>query len=289
MVVPRVNTPAGAATNAAATGTTTGFTPVPESFDLSDIYYTKFGETVDCVDQAPDGCTVVRGDDPHVMLMGDSNAEMWIPAFKAMARSEGVTLSLAIAAGCLWQRDAYKLNDDIVARCRRTKTDAYEQVIPALDPDLIVLINAREPKGPVGAAYTDSPFDQTLRRSTRESLDELGKGRQLLIVEPAPTPTDPAINPLDCLDEADVVEQCRFVASTGTNWLLEEERTLATASDSIATADFSHLICPFFPICDPIVDDKVVFWNGRHITSEYSRTLGDDVGRYLKEQGLIPS
>lgn len=54
------------------------------------------------------------------------------------------------------------------------------------------------------------------------------------------------------------------------------------------TADFDRLACPFLPICDPIIDDTIVFWNGSHLAERYSRTLGPDLTAYFTEQGLIP-
>jgi hypothetical protein len=214
---------------------------------------------------------------------------MWIPAFTQMAVDEDLTLSLAVRSGCLWQRDAYKLSRAIIEACRRVKTDAYDRVVPALDPDLIVLVNAREPKGQPQATYVDDdPFNAVLRRSTPASLDELGAGgRDLVIIESAPTPTDDRFNPLDCLSEAEVVESCRFVSSTVLDWHTQLERDLAARSDQLTTVDLDRLVCPFAPICDPIIGETVVFWNGQHLTAAYSRSLAPDVARALREQGLL--
>src|SRR5690606_24841194 len=47
-------------------------TPVPEDFDFREIYEEKFGVRADCRDGPPTDCTVVEGDGPHVLLVGDS-------------------------------------------------------------------------------------------------------------------------------------------------------------------------------------------------------------------------
>ena len=61
----------------------------------------------------------------HVLLMGDSNAEMMIPAFTKIAREEqDLTLSLAVTEGCRWQRDLYYWTKAVQDTCRRNKTDA---------------------------------------------------------------------------------------------------------------------------------------------------------------------
>ncbi len=184
LVVPRVLEGPPASTTAAAP-TSAEFTPVPPQPELDQVFQARFGTTVECIDRAPSACTVVEGSGRHVLLMGDSNAQMWIPAFTAMAEERDLTLSLAVTPGCPWQRDVYKLSEAIKAQCRRNKVDAYERVIPALDPDLIVLAGAPElASGQVSESYTT-----TLRRSTEESLVELSAdGRDLLIIEAAPVP-----------------------------------------------------------------------------------------------------
>ena len=41
---------------------------------------------------------------PHILLMGDSHARMYIPALTTLAEERGFTLSVAVAPGCPWQR-----------------------------------------------------------------------------------------------------------------------------------------------------------------------------------------
>jgi peptidoglycan/LPS O-acetylase OafA/YrhL len=268
----------------------TAFTPVPESFDFRATFVERFGETADCVDRTPDACTVVDGKGFHVMLMGDSNAQMWIPAFTRMAEERGLKLSLAVAPGCLWQREAYKFNDAIDAECRRVKEDAYERTIDSLDPDLLVLTNARESPGPPRPDFRARPqVNEVLRRSTPDSLDQLSaERRRILIVKPAPTPVDLERSPLECLSEAEVVESCRFVADQRESWhtdLLEEE---AAARDDVDIADLDRLICPFMPICDPMIGEVPVFWNSSHITRAYSERIGPKLGTWLEANGYLP-
>ena len=44
----------------------------------------------------------MHGTGRHVLLMGDSHAEMLIPTFTEIAQPENLTLSLAVTAGCPW-------------------------------------------------------------------------------------------------------------------------------------------------------------------------------------------
>src|SRR5262249_25562054 len=56
----------------------------------------------DCRDGAPTACVIVHGNGKRVLLMGDSVARMWIPAFTEIARREGLTLAVATSPGCPW-------------------------------------------------------------------------------------------------------------------------------------------------------------------------------------------
>ena len=222
--------------------------------------------------------------------MGDSNAQMWIPAFTEVAKDRNLSLSLAITPACAWQRGVNKpFAYGSMANCDRNRSDAYDRVIPALDPDLIVVVNTREPHGPPQRQFVDNRYNRALRDSTPASLGELATpGREVLIIGEAPLPEMIDVNPLSCLAKADVVEACRFVADATTTWLDRVQVEAASDIDGVTMVDFDRLICPFLPICDPVIGDTVTFWNQEHITARFSRSLAPDVERYLQDQGFIP-
>ena len=131
------------------------------------------------------------------------------------------------------------------------------------------------------------PDPALLRRTTTESLRALAApGRDILIIEPMPEPADNT-NPLDCLARAKTLEACRYVAATGPTALESLERRLAGDSDHIWAADFDRLVCPFLPICDPVVNGIIVKWDGAHLTKRFSESLAGDITAYLKDNGLI--
>ncbi len=269
------------AADAAATPAKEGFTPVPADLDILGIVGARFGETVECIDREPDACTIERGTGKHVLLMGDSNAEMLIPAFRAMAKAEGLTLSLAVTEGCPWQRHFDFGRERVKERCQTNKEDAYQRVIPALDPDVIVLANADYPKNLVA-------FDE-IRTTTGNSLKELrSPGRRIVMVEPmVQAPTKPG--PLECLDDARFVEECRYVADTTPSPVDQLYRRLAGNSTDLVSADLDRLACPFLPICDPIVGGKVVRWDFQHLAEGYAATLGDELATYFRAIGVLPA
>ena len=83
---------------------------------------------------------MVRGTGPHLLFMGDSVAHSLVPGLEALARAEGLTLSVAVMDGCPWQRDRDAfVPPEVQARCRERRDAVYDRVIPELRPDVLVL------------------------------------------------------------------------------------------------------------------------------------------------------
>jgi len=273
---------------------TDGFTPVPDWVDVAKIRKDRYGQVfgpdgkeLSCVGRDPAECTIVRGSGKHILIMGDSNAVMMIPAFTQLAQDHDLSLSLGALSGCSWQRDVYTFTDEVNAACREIKDDAYDRVIPALDPDVIVLVNLGDSQYFSKADPNTRAVTPGVEASTRSSLEELAvDGRGVVVIEPLPRPTDDQ-NPLSCLSVAEVVEDCRFVAATGPSKFESLLRSIAASNPRVRSADVDQLVCPYFPICDPIVNGLVVRWDFQHLTRDYSRSLSEPLGSYLRDQGLL--
>ncbi len=251
---------------------------MPKNLDLGRVFFAGFGPTVQCSTTSPIDCTVVHGHKRHILLMGDSNAEMLVPAFESMARAQGLTLSLEITAGCPWQRDIYALTfAAIQPLCHRNKADAYRRVIPALRPDIIVLVNAN-----------GLDVDASVEDLTRSALALLkAPGRKLILVDPiVETPFPP--EPLDCLRRAHFLEDCRFVAHSAPRPIDQLYQSLAGAEPSVIPANFDRLVCPYLPICDPVIGGIVVRWDHQHIATAYSASIGPALTAYFKNHKLLP-
>jgi hypothetical protein len=46
-------------------------------------------------------------------------------------------------------------------------------------------------------------------------------------------------------------------------------------------------VCPFLPICDPIVNQVVVRIDRSHLTASFARTLAPALGDYLVSNGVL--
>jgi hypothetical protein len=56
----------------------------------------------------------------------------------------------------------------------------------------------------------------------------------------------------------------------------------------VTSADFDRLVCPFLPICDPVVNGQIVKFDGTHLTAKFVTSIAPEVDAYLKDAGLIP-
>jgi hypothetical protein len=247
----------------------------------------------------------VRGTGQRVLLIGDSHAAMLVPAFEEIAREDDLTLAVSVRGGCPWQRNLFpspvtpsgtKLS---TSACRRQKDDLYTRVVPKFKPDIIIAMNlghenpAEQPfLGPAGIVVKNgTPASAAwLRTTTRESVTELrASGAKLMLIEP--TPIAPAsFDPLVCISKAKVVQECRYVAQYPQPDPLElYYRLLAKQDHGVFSADFDRLVCPFLPICDPIVNGQIVKLDATHLTPKFVKSLAPAIETYMKQVGLLNS
>jgi peptidoglycan/LPS O-acetylase OafA/YrhL len=299
VLIPAITDPDDSARDVAGPElTTSGLVPVP-----SDLDWQAIGATLprlhNCFGEPPDACTVVRGPGAHVLLIGDSHAAMVAPTLTKVAKDQGLTLSVAVHGSCPWQRDLFSRPagaDSALEVCRREKADLYERVLPALAPDVVVAMNLahEDPTllgpylGPDGDILEPGAptADDWLERTTRDAVDVFRDGgADVVLLEPIPYKSQ--FNPLECLSEAEVVDECRYVARGGPTTMEEVYRRLDAQADHVWSADLDKLVCPFLPICDPIVNHEVVKLDSTHLTPPFARTLAPALTEYLVRNGII--
>jgi peptidoglycan/LPS O-acetylase OafA/YrhL len=259
----------------------------------------------DCRDGAETDCVIVRGNGKRVLLMGDSVARMWIPAFAEIAHKEGWTLAVATSPGCPWW-----VPDDVPTaqnRCAERRAYWYDHLIPELDPD-IVFVGHRALDAPgnpfwvtalrsrptdyriyeeshSSAVRGDSPIgEQTVRREAERSLDALRRpGRALVILEPAPIPTDAEFDPLNCVSTGST--SCGFTANTEPTRSVTGFRALAQRPD-VWSLNLDRLACPRYPTCDPVVNNIITRRDQTHITGTYAEALATALEAQLRGEGI---
>jgi hypothetical protein len=107
-----------------------------------------------------------------------------------------------------------------------------------------------------------------------------------VVLEPVPWIPD-RLDPLVCLSTAATLEECRYVAPTTPTGLEQLYRELDADDDQVWAADLDQLVCPFLPICDPIVNREVVRTDRSHLTPPFAETLAPAVWEYLRTNGVL--
>jgi hypothetical protein len=236
-----------------------------------------------------------------VLLLGDSHAWMLIPAFEAIARRDDLTLSVSVLTSCPWQRSLYATPITVngvttnTKACEAHKEDLYSRVIPSLHPDVIAVMEVghedREVPQFLGpdqrAMPADAPaYRRWIEKTTSDSLDALrADGRKVLMIEPIPVAQS---DPLACLSKAKVLEECRYVASHNADFMERLYRGLAGHDDRAWDLDLDRVVCPYLPICDPVVDGQIVKFDTSHVTARFVTSIAPSIEAYLKDNGLIP-
>jgi hypothetical protein len=94
-------------------------------------------------------------------------------------------------------------------------------------------------------------------------------------------------DPRTCLSKAVVLEECRYAARATADPLERLYRELDHRYADVWSADFDRLVCPFLPICDPIVDHQIVKFDRTHLTDKFAVAIAPQVDEYLKQTGII--
>jgi peptidoglycan/LPS O-acetylase OafA/YrhL len=247
-----------------------------------------------CVPQALGGCTVVEGDGPHVLLLGDSNGRMYIPAFTEVARAEGLRLTVAVRPNCPWPRALFYVKGG--DECRAIKQFWYDELLDSLDPDIVVVAQRPidDPADPVPMVTpegelepSDEAYDPTIEELVRLTVDNhmRAPGRRIVIIEPIPVAL-PEDDPLICLSGTEDIETCAYEANAEPTPIEGVFRSLDEEPDTWSI-DLDDLVCPRLPVCDPVIDDIVVKRDRNHITGTYSEHIGDGLAEKLRDAGVL--
>ena len=218
----------GRASTAGVQGSTAGFTRVPR-FDAEAIRRTAPPFT-NCYRKPVQDCTVAQGTTgPHLLLIGDSHADMLIPTFTRIARDLDATLSVAVRGGCPWQRHLTTLDVHVpqgtfrAVDCASQQEDLYDRVIPQLAPDIIFAVDSayEDPKQPLpfvaGGRVLSRTVPADMSRVITDSTNSLHRlrasGAKVVALEPIPVV---GTDQLLCLTKATFVEECRQIAARDT-------------------------------------------------------------------------
>ena len=246
-----------------------------------------------CPSSQPTACTFVTGSSGTAMVVGDSHAATYAPMLTDLARRHDLTLYGGLLAYCPWTRGIrYK---GVGPNCLSDQARLFDEILPELDPDIVFLAHmpVDDPNAPVGLVDADAgqvtgaERDERLAARITTLVERLvDDGRTVVLFEPMPvSPAD--LNPLSCLQEEAALEPCRFVTSRGPGAEDRLINQLDDAEPAVVSIDLDLATCPFLPICDPMLDGKIVRRDGNHLTVSFARSLLDQVDAYLVDEGVV--
>jgi peptidoglycan/LPS O-acetylase OafA/YrhL len=223
------------------------------------------------------------GSDRTMVLLGDSHAQMWLPALELVAERTGYELLPVTKLGCTpFDVVAWKFDRSAAyTECNDWRPWALDQ-IRRIDPDVVVVGSASVVKSmdPSTGELLSLAESRTVWRDGIRSLTE-----DLLTVAPE-VRVFADINrlpwsPADCLSDLDnTAADCTFEPSA---WVGDSNRLIRRA---IAPTDARYLgikglLC-LRGKCPTVVDDMLVYGDDDHLASEYARFLADEIEERLR-------
>lgn len=266
--------------------------PVPRDISFADLAKTTVS-VPPCNPDAWEQCTLVHGTRKHVLLIGDSIALELVPAFESIAARNDWTLTVNAVSGCSWQAGLLPRTDlskGAQERCRKQRDDWYADVVPQIDPDVVVLAQLTrdeerllEQLRPSDPSRNDWPLDRLNAVTIHETIQLFrSEGLPVVIIQPPPLAKRDAPDPLACLSAARFVGACVFepVRNLPSEAVAFAESLLDAG---VETVDLDPLVCPELPECVPVQRGVIAWRNYGHLTDRFIEVITPDVERLLLE------
>ncbi len=265
--------------------------PVPGSLDLPGALADVPDAGTPCTPDDLEVCVRDTGDGLRVLLVGDSQAAMFVTAFESLAQDHDFTLLTNILRGCGWP-------SGLSPRCGPEQDTFYRDVLPALDVDVVVAVSLSraEPMWQERLASPDRPPGETLaelhvRTSTATEQLIHAAGAKLITVK-ALLGTNGyqrlGSDPLDCLARAARLGDCAVVPPAEkpfTDGILDA--LAASSPGDTAAVDLNPVLCPDYPICRPVIGNTVVWKDQDHVTGTFLDEQRELIWDRLVATGLI--
>jgi hypothetical protein len=272
--------PDGAALEAAATVEPVALTPPPaEAYDdIPSRPECQMGQVA--TDAPPMVCEFGDPDAEYVvMVVGDSKAVQWRPAFEQPGwRVIQVTKSACAFADVMTVRRGAAWTD-----CRRWGRQVLGMVL-AEQPDL-VLTSQRRPEAMTGEDPADVSDDAMVDGLVSYWSQVVDAGIELAVLLDNPGPED--FDVPECLIEHDLdPTPCGFdtaerIAGSATPVQL----AAAERVPGVVVLDLNRVMCPEAH-CSPVTDDGLlIFRQGTHVTATYAATMAPVVAELLGRSG----
>ena len=218
------------------------------------------------------------GGDRTMVVLGDSHAQMWLPAFEVIAERNGYELVPITKLGCTpYEVVAWKFDRDAeYTECNAWRLWALDQV-RRTDPDVVVVASASVIKSMDESTGELLPLTDSRAvwragiRSLAEELTALAPEVRFM-ADINRLPWDPA----DCLSDFDnTAADCTFEPS---GWVADSNRLVrqGIGPTSARYVGIKGLLC-LRGQCPTVVDGIAVYGDDDHLSHEYARFLTDEI------------
>ncbi len=253
------------------------------------------GERQFCSSDDISACRAVRGSGPTVVLVGDSQAMTFVPAMKVLAREHGFNLDVNVLGGCPWQEDLKndKEATDTAAECAGARVGWYDNVLPRLHPDLVVLLGRpRDDSAEWGDKVSrrdgrQQPLEQAVWETTRDTLAKVTDQAPAAVIQRLIMPD--TFQAADCLAAAVRVGQCVVTEESRPSATDGFTTTLAAQNPRVHPIDLNPIFCPTAPVCSPIQHDQLVWSDDHHFTVDYVMARREQLWAALSATGALGS
>jgi peptidoglycan/LPS O-acetylase OafA/YrhL len=267
----------------------------PQTFDMKSAM--PAAELIQpCTASEPAKCTLYvdtsnDSTSQHIVLMGDSNAEMLIPTFVKLAREKHFTFSALTRSGCPWQPGLIwaARDETLITRCKKSRAEWYDTLLPALKPDIIIVTNvSRDPGSRPDAFYvpetpTQDDLSTVVAQRTSAALNSLSKlAARIAILEPLPFAS---FDPAQCLSGATAISSCAYEANTTPFPTELIYRSEAKSRQNVFSVDYDTFACPYLPICVPFLNQQYVFRNQFHLSELWIAAHQEKLWNILMSSG----
>ena len=272
--------------------------PVPDDLDLTAALADVPDAGVPCTAEDLEVCVRVSGTGPRVLLVGDSQAAMFVDALETLAQERDFTLLTNIVRGCGWQAGLVQGdNPEAQETCEQARAVFYADVLPQLDVDVVVTVSLARWEPEWDALLTDpaGPPDATLEerhlRTATATAETIRQAGARLVLVKALLGTNgyerEGPDPLDCLARATELGECAVVPPLEKPFTDGVLDAVAAADEESATVDLNPVLCPDAPLCRPVIDDTVVWKDPDHVTGTYLVEHREALWERLTATGLI--
>ncbi len=260
--------------------------------ELREPWYNEATQDFACatsdVERLRQRCTFGATDSPvSVLLLGDSNAEHWLPTLTTLGEQNNFSVTLRVRGGCPAPSVVGTGTID-PALCSELQ-DATASMVSELDPDLIVISNTAnyvdDMVGDGGASLSDEGRKDLWIDKTGSLLDEIDQ-YPIIWIKPIPTFD---YDPVDCLaTKAD--SECTNPIGPATNSAVRqgtwtEEALQTRSSDSIITFDPLATLCNETD-CPLVVDGVYVYRDSTHLSAPMADYFAPLLGPHIDELGI---